>query len=429
MIAQTTTKQEFDETVWIVAPKKSDVIDVDNLTPGEIVSLWWLGHYRLNEKTHIPKYFKKAYAVDLKRQKELFEKNGFLKETNHKTVLTDSGNSLINKYEWVILEHKEGANTPWGNGRYLLSQKDISLLPKLASGYKFPQNEILPDEFISLDIETTGLDEKFDQVTQLSAIHVKNNQEIEHFDTFIASDQGIGDFASKLTNITSETLTNAPRLQEVETELKSFIAGLTIVGWNIKRFDVHFLAEKGIDLSDCQIIDLMLCAKNYNHKGVNNTLTTVKRMIGIKSVAHNSLADARATALVGAKLDMFVKKGKSNNSFKQSIKKKKFAEFEYDDDSPIFEGLNFVFTGKIEDGKYDRPQMEYIVKKHGGRVSSTLSSKTDFFIKGVQTPGNPIHSSKELKFKELKDSGVDIYMTSGGGFDKLLNDYKENVLY
>lgn len=423
MIAKKTTKEDFDKTVTLITPKRKDTMDLQQLTTGEIVSLWWISHHKTG--VYIPKYFKSIYAIDIVKQTKTFKKSGYITEQETHNNLTEKGQNLLNINDWIIKSHINNVG-PFNSERRLLSQMDISTAESIGSGFATPNNEVLPSEFISLDIETTGVEPKNgDSIIQLSATHVLNGIEVDYFDTHISSTNSLSDFTQKLTGITNEDLKNAPSLKQVTTEFINFVDRLPIIGWNIKQFDIPFLSHYGITFPDNPIIDLMYLSRRYNHGGVNSTLTTLKRMTGIKALAHNSLSDSRSTVLVGKLITQF--KLKSNSRQAISSNSPSLADFKYDDDSPIFEGIRFVFTGSVEDGKYTRPQMEYIVKKHGGIVSSSLSKNVTYFIKGIQTAANlkdGKHSTKELKYLALRDQGVDIYQTNGQGFDQLLAEYK-----
>ena len=96
--------------------------------------------------------------------------------------------------------------------------------------------------------------------------------------------------------------------------------------------------------------------------------------------------------------------------------------------TPFFEGITFVVTGAFNESKYSRKQIEALINQHGGKVSSSLSEKTDYFIQGVQVSTNLTdgeHSSKELKHMELVEQGVDVYKIDGNEFSELITEYRK----
>jgi len=57
-------------------------------------------------------------------------------------------------------------------------------------------------------------------------------------------------------------------------------------------------------------------------------------------------------------------------------------------------GKSFVVTGTLNG--YTRKEIEDIIKNLGGRVSSTVSGKTDFLIVG-ESPGSKLEKAKKLE--------------------------------
>jgi DNA ligase (NAD+) len=57
-------------------------------------------------------------------------------------------------------------------------------------------------------------------------------------------------------------------------------------------------------------------------------------------------------------------------------------------------GKSFVVTGTL-DG-YTRKEVEDIIKNSGGRVSSTVSGKTDFLLAG-ESPGSKLEKAEKLR--------------------------------
>ena len=63
-------------------------------------------------------------------------------------------------------------------------------------------------------------------------------------------------------------------------------------------------------------------------------------------------------------------------------------------------GKSFVFTGGMEN--YTRPQAEELVRKLGGRASSSVSKETDFVVAGSE-PGSKYEKAKKLGIKIISE--------------------------
>lgn len=279
-------------------------------------------------------------------------------------------------------------------------------------------------KFIAFDIETTGLDFHQDAVIQISAARYVDGIEVDYFDTLVNSDY-IPDEITKLTGITNDQVLNAPTLDEVMPYLFDYLGDTILVGHNIKSFDFPFLKAKGYNIAEGhEIYDTRYFAATRKHGAVNNQLTTLKLLFGIDAISHNALNDVRISAIVFMELLKIEPQKKSS-----TLKKSSLDSFELDDDTtPFFEGMSFVVTGAFDDSKYNRKQIETLIKQHGGRVSSSLSAKTDYFIQGIQISSqlkDGKHSSKELKYIELREKGVDIYKFNGNQFYELITNYRK----
>jgi DNA ligase (NAD+) len=67
-------------------------------------------------------------------------------------------------------------------------------------------------------------------------------------------------------------------------------------------------------------------------------------------------------------------------------------------------GKSFVVTGTME--KYDRSQIELLIKQHGGRVSSSVSKKTDFVVAGAEA-GSKLDKAKKLGVRVISESELE----------------------
>lgn len=156
-------------------------------------------------------------------------------------------------------------------------------------------------DYISFDLEFNKHQEKT-HLIQVSAVHFKDGDEVEVFDSYVHSDVPLKSFINGLTGITSETLKNAPKVEEVLQKFQDFVGNLPLVGYNAAKSDLPILLEHGLDYREQYLVDLYneaLERRSSDLHGIANLkLQTVANFLGFKGQSHNSLEDARMTARV-----------------------------------------------------------------------------------------------------------------------------------
>ncbi|MGI6545675.1 MAG: PolC-type DNA polymerase III [Fastidiosipilaceae bacterium] len=107
------------------------------------------------------------------------------------------------------------------------------------------------NEFVALDLETTGLDSAQERIIEVGAIRYKLNnkgefEESETFYSFVDPEKELSQEVHELTGIHSFDLQGAPKCFPVMEQLKAFIGDAPIIGHNI-LFDLGFLRYAGFD--------------------------------------------------------------------------------------------------------------------------------------------------------------------------------------
>ena len=134
-------------------------------------------------------------------------------------------------------------------------------------------------EYISFDLEFNTVAE-ISHIIQVSAVKFRDGVEVDNFDTYVYTDVPLQSFINGLTGITSEKIAKAPKLDKVLADFKDFVGKTALVGYNALKSDLPLLAENDLDLTDFYKVDL-------------------------SGHGHNSLEDARMTALVYEKFMEF----------------------------------------------------------------------------------------------------------------------------
>ena len=156
-------------------------------------------------------------------------------------------------------------------------------------------------DYISFDLEFNKHQDKT-HLIQVSAVHFKDGEEVGAFDSYVHTDVPLKSFINGLTGITSETLKDAPKVEEVLKKFQDFVGTLPLVGYNAAKSDLPILLEHGLDYRDQYLVDLSDEAfgrRSSDLHGIANLkLQTVASFLGFKGQSHNSLEDARMTAQV-----------------------------------------------------------------------------------------------------------------------------------
>ena len=101
-------------------------------------------------------------------------------------------------------------------------------------------------EYVVLDLEMTGLSAKTDQIIEIGAIKIKDNQIIESFETLVNPCCKIPTRVVELTGITDEMVQQGMEKDEAVSKLLDFIDGQILVGQNL-NFDYSFLKQWAVN--------------------------------------------------------------------------------------------------------------------------------------------------------------------------------------
>ena len=103
----------------------------------------------------------------------------------------------------------------------------------------------MPDEFVSIDLETTGLNLETDEITEIGATRFDRSGHAESYSTFVNPGRPIPPEIQRITSITDADVAGAPRFEQVAGDLIDFVGDLAIVGQNV-QFDIGFLSARDV---------------------------------------------------------------------------------------------------------------------------------------------------------------------------------------
>lgn len=99
------------------------------------------------------------------------------------------------------------------------------------------------DDYVIVDIETTGLQIRNSEIIEIAALKVKSGNIIDKFQTFIKPQNPITSETSNINGITNDMVKNAPIIEVAISDFLNFLDDNIIVGHNLERFVFKFLAK------------------------------------------------------------------------------------------------------------------------------------------------------------------------------------------
>lgn len=152
------------------------------------------------------------------------------------------------------------------------------------------------NEFIILDIETTGVDSKSDDIIEFAAVKINASGEIiDKLNFLISTKQTLSPTIIALTGISQEALDGQPTINEVRLQIEDFVGDAPIVGHNI-GFDIEFLIAHGCDVKNNPALDTLELAHTVlPYQDFYRLEYLAKRFSFSNQPAHRAMTDVLAT--------------------------------------------------------------------------------------------------------------------------------------
>ncbi len=160
-----------------------------------------------------------------------------------------------------------------------------------------------------LDIETDGLDCKFNSIIEIAALKFENNT-LSCFSRLVRRDNKIPGAITELTGIDADLLNaEGEKLTDILPEFLDFLGDSDIVGYNI-NFDISFIncALEGLQMPIIRnkIFDLLKYVKSEKMLLKDYKLQTVIKEYGMNDIVlHRALADAQIIYQLSLKVKKF----------------------------------------------------------------------------------------------------------------------------
>ena len=153
------------------------------------------------------------------------------------------------------------------------------------------------EEFVSFDLETTGLSARDDRIIEIGAVLMKDGKEIDRFQTFVDPGRKLDQKIIDLTGITDQMIKGAPKIEEILPKFLEFVGDRVLVAHN-SDFDTGFIraecARQGIPYT-LTAADTMVLSQNLMPHLNKHKLNIVSNALSLPDFTHHRAADDAVT--------------------------------------------------------------------------------------------------------------------------------------
>lgn len=292
----------------------------------------------------------------------------------------------------------------------------------------------LPEDYVALDLETTGLDPEYDSIIEIGMVRVRRGEVTAEYSTLVNPGMEIDEFITDLTGITNDMLASAPAIAEVLPTARDFLGDDIILGHNI-NFDINFIYDncerQGLSPVSNGYIDTMRISRRVLPDLKHHRLADIVKALGVDHVqAHRAIGDCHATidcykallARIDADMgrDDFAAALAGHSSVRPDLRALTADGTAVDEMHPLY-GKHCVFTGTL--AKMVRVDAAQAVVNVGGLCDNGVTKDTNFLILGA-SDYSKIKDGKSSKLKKAEGmiaKGADLQIISENVFYDLMN--------
>ncbi|MBD5451636.1 MAG: 3'-5' exonuclease [Lachnospiraceae bacterium] len=151
--------------------------------------------------------------------------------------------------------------------------------------------------YVVFDIETTGLNPKYEKIIELGAAKVRDAKVVDTFSTFVNPGKSLPERIKELTGICDTDVINAPYIEEVLDRFIAFVGDDILLGHNL-IFDYSFVKKAAVNQKKTFArngIDTLKIARRFLNDLESRNLSFLCDYYSIHLQAHRALNDALAT--------------------------------------------------------------------------------------------------------------------------------------
>jgi len=155
----------------------------------------------------------------------------------------------------------------------------------------------MPNTYVIIDIETTGLEPRSDAIIEVAAIALQGNDILDEFTTLVNPHKSIPPEITQMTGITDEMVAEAPTMFKVRSRLRAILGDHILVGHNV-GFDLGFLREERLGVGNHRLDTVTLASILVPEAG-RYSLENLVRVLNLPDPAggqtHRAMDDAEQT--------------------------------------------------------------------------------------------------------------------------------------
>ena len=154
-------------------------------------------------------------------------------------------------------------------------------------------------DYVCLDLETTGLDPKTDKIIEMGAVKVRGGEIVDTFQSFVNPGRMLPEKIVELTGICDEDLKDAMSIETVIPKFLEFSGNDCFLGHSV-LFDYSFMKKAVVNLDGKNKyekfgIDTLKISRKHLASLESRKLSYLCAYYGIDQKAHRALGDAMAT--------------------------------------------------------------------------------------------------------------------------------------
>ena len=170
-----------------------------------------------------------------------------------------------------------------------------------------------------IDLETTGINVSIDRIVEIAIVKIGIDGSKQVKRRLVNPEMPIPKGSSDIHGITDDMVKDAPTFKALANEVKQFLEGSDIGGYNSNRFDVPMLNEEflragiNVDMESRKLLDV----QKVFHMMEQRTLSAAYQFYCHKTLedAHTAEADATATwEILEAQIERYPQIGKTVES-------------------------------------------------------------------------------------------------------------------